>query len=82
MGSCHGGDVSLVLVRDPPPLLGAFGPLLLGGGGVSYKSEETSPPWILHKKRLCKYAAGIGGGVWSVVLQGDNNGSFFVSWKE
>ena len=26
----------------PPPPLGAFGPLLLGGG-VAYRSEETSP---------------------------------------
>ena len=29
----------------PPPPLGAFGPLLLGGG-VASKSEETSPPWF------------------------------------
>ena len=33
---------------NPPPLpmpppLGAFGPLVLGGG-VAYRSEETSPP--------------------------------------
>ena len=28
----------------PPPPPGAFGPLLLGGG-VAYRSEETSPPW-------------------------------------
>ena len=46
-GTAHGGDVSSVLVRDPPlPPLGAFGPILLGwGGGVASKSEETSPPW-------------------------------------
>ena len=29
--------------QPPPPPLGAFGPLLLGGG-VASKSEETSPP--------------------------------------
>ena len=32
----------------PPPPLGAFGPLLLGGG-VAYRSEETSPPcWCTY----------------------------------
>ena len=32
------------LPKTPPPPLGAFGPLLMGGG-VAYKSEETSPLW-------------------------------------
>ena len=56
----HGGDVSSVLVRDPPPLRpppslpsGPTPPLppppgglrpTFTGGGVAYKSEETSPP--------------------------------------
>ena len=35
--------------QDPPPPLGAFGPLLLGGE-VAYKSEETSPPVVDGQK--------------------------------
>ena len=31
-------------LNPPPPSLGAYGPLLLGGGGA-YKSEETAPLW-------------------------------------
>ena len=32
-------------ILEPPTPLGAFGPFLLGGGGVAYKSKETAHPW-------------------------------------
>ena len=35
-------------LQSPPP--GGLRPTSTGGGGVAYKSEETSPPWPSQKK--------------------------------